>query len=102
MQTTIEADGDHYILTKSTESSDYANSVNHASASKIKIRSNIDGATVTIGEEDGTGTDTNLEYSDGDITTAGEGIFEHGVGEALMATVSGLGANPLVINHRAV
>lgn len=97
MLTTIIENGDHYIQV--TDSPGDESTVNYSASSKVKIKANIDGATVIVGEDDGTGAKVNDAYADGDITAEG-GKFDHGVGERLLVTVTGLGANPLVINHR--
>ena len=91
MQTTIAADGDHYININSR----YNNT--RTPASVVRIISNIDGATVTVGEDDDSGSIS--LYDGGDITSAGAKI-NHGYNVYLMVTVTGITANSVVLSHR--
>ena len=93
MNTTINADGDHKLeLPQGFK-------VTQHSASVVRILHNLDGATVLLGEDDGTGTIS--LFANGDITAEGAGV-NHGKGAALMVRVAGLAANPLVVSVKEV
>lgn len=54
----------------------------------VQIISNDDAATVTVGFIDD--TDTFNAYPDGDITTTGGAVINHGFGTELAVSVSGI------------
>lgn len=89
MQTTITEDGTHLLLLP------LGRLVTHHSTSIVRILGNDDGATVLVGEDDGSG---NISlFFNGDITNEGAAV-NHGKGSKLMVNVTGISANPVIIS----
>ena len=91
--TEIEADGDVYIPPFGI--ADTGRLVTVRPETTIMIEANVDGATVTVGYEDVAGAFQ--AYPDGDITSIGGAVFNHGIGVRLMINVSGITANSVFI-----
>lgn len=93
MKTEITVDGDHSLrLPEDFQITQHSSSI-------ARILSNLDSASVLLGEDDGNGIISLFDY--GNMTNEGIAV-NHGKGSALMVRVTGLGSNPLVVSIKAM
>jgi hypothetical protein len=84
--TTIATNGDHLLRANDKRK-------HTRKSTSVSVQSNIDTATITIGYKNSAGSFK--AYNDGAITT--DNTFEHGEGVDLMASVSGITANSVIL-----